>query len=93
MTDFLLRNNIIRKFMLAIFYDAGHSSDVFEEITNVKSFGLTSLWANIGGYIGMVLGLSFFQVPDMVSGVVYYIQRKIRCLNCRRTSETSSVGT
>ena len=41
----------------------------------------------------MVLGLSFFQIPDMVAGIVYYIQRKPICLNCRRTSETSSVGT
>ena len=79
--------------MLAIFYDDAYSTDTFEEITNVKSFGISSLWANIGGYIGMVLGLSLFQVPDMLSGIFYSTKRKIICLKCRCSSETSSVGT
>ena len=61
--------------MLAIFCDAGYSSNVFEETTNVRSFGLISLLANIGGYIGMIVGLSFLQVPDILSGFFNYIRR------------------
>ena len=60
--------------MLAIFYDTDYSPEFFET-TNVKSFGTVNLWASIGGYIGMILGLSFFQVPDIVSGIFNYLQR------------------
>ena len=62
--------------MLAILCDVGYSSDFFEETTNVRSFGITSLWANIGGYIGMILGLSFLQVPHIVSSIFDCIQKR-----------------
>ena len=61
--------------MLAIFCDTGYSSNFFEETTNVRSFGLVSLLANIGGYVGMILGLSFLNVPDMISRMYNYIRR------------------
>ena len=76
--------------MLAIFYDGGCSSDFFEETTNVRAFGLTSLCGSIGGYIGMILGLSFLQVPDIVSGIFHYIPRKKICsaFRCKSTPST-----
>lgn len=79
--------------MLAIFCDDGYSSEFFEETTNVRSFGQASLWANIGGYIGMLLGLSLLQVPDIISGIFMCIQRKRICPKCRRNFETSTDGT
>ena len=85
--DCLIRGNLIRKCMLAIFYDVGYSSDVFDETTNVRSFGSASLWASIGGYVGMILGVSLLQVPDIVSGICYYIQRKRMCSDWRSPSE------
>ena len=61
--------------MRAIFCDAGYSSNLFEETTNVRSFGMVSLLANIGGYVGIILGISFLQVPDIVYGIFKYIRR------------------
>ena len=89
--DCLLRGNFISKCMLAILCDVGYSSNFFEETRNVRSFGMASLWADIGGYIGMILGLSFLQVPHIASGIFYYIQRKRICSEFQRNSQRSSV--
>ena len=62
--------------MLAIFCNAGYSSDLFDETRNVKSFDTASLWASIGGYVGMILGLSLFHIPDIFTGGVDYMQKK-----------------
>ena len=52
------------------------SSDYFEETINVRNFGLDSLWANIGGYVGMLLGISCLQLPDLVSHLIQYLPKK-----------------
>ena len=52
------------------------SSDFVDETKNVRSFGIADLWASIGGYIGMVLGFSFLQVPDIVSSIIRYAKSK-----------------
>ena len=78
--------------MLAIFYDTGYSPEFFET-TNVRSVGTANLWASIGGQIGMIMGLSFFQVPDIVSGIFNYVQRKRMCRKYCCNSQTSTVGT
>ena len=53
-----------------------HSSDFIDETKNVRSFGITNLWAGIGGYVGMILGFSFLQVPDIVSRLIRYAKSK-----------------
>ena len=77
--------------MIAIFCDAAYSSDFFDETKNVRSFGSASLWASIGGYVGMILGVSLLQLPEIVSGIVYYIQRKRIRHESRCHSETQNV--
>ena len=62
--------------MVAIFCNVGYSSDLYEEVTNVRSFGKASLWGSIGGFVGMILGLSLFQLPDIFTGGVDYMQKK-----------------
>ena len=53
-----------------------HSSDFIDETKNVRSFGITNLWAGIGGYVGMILGFSFLQVPDILSNMIRYAKSK-----------------
>ena len=91
--DCLIKQNLLSKRRLAIFYDAGYSSEVYEETTNVRGFGMANLWGDIGGYTGMFMGLSLLQVPDIVSGIFWYIQNKKMWPECRRHSETSTSGT
>ena len=64
--------------------DVSYSSDYFEETTNVQNFGVDSLWANIGGYVSMLLGIAFFQVPDVVLFIYRYVQKKKEALKEKR---------
>ena len=56
--------------VLHLFY----SSEYFEEVTNFRHFEKDDLWASIGGYVGMILGLSFLQLTDIICE---FIQRLI----------------
>ena len=57
-----------------------YSSNYLIEITNVRSVGKADLWANIGGYVGMVMGISILQLIDIMYDMItrfqdrYYLQ-------------------
>ena len=38
----------------------------YEEIQYVKDFGLESFWSGIGGFVGIFLGYSMMQFPDLI---------------------------
>lgn len=38
------------------------STTYLDVITNVRAFGISDLWGDIGGYVGMVLGISIVQL-------------------------------
>ena len=38
----------------------------YEEVQNLREYGMDSLWAEVGGYIGIFLGYSLLQVVDML---------------------------
>ena len=42
----------------------------FKEIRNSKAFGLLSLWSQIGGFIGIFLGYSLLQVPELIREIL-----------------------
>ena len=46
--------------------DFRYLTNEYEEIQNVKDFGLESLVANIGGYVGMFLGFSLLQFSSLL---------------------------
>jgi len=52
------------------------SSDFIDETRNVRSFEKANLWASIGGYVGMILGFSFLNVPDIVLNMINYVKSK-----------------
>ena len=43
---------------------SNYSVDSYDETINVRSFSLDAMWGSVGGYIGMVLGFSFYQLPN-----------------------------
>ena len=67
----------------------GHlnSSEYFEETINTRGFDQGSMWGNIGGYVGMILGFSFLQIPDIFSTLYEYVL-KIK-LNSRLSPKTT----
>jgi hypothetical protein len=42
------------------------SANSYDETKNVRSFTNDAMWGSIGGYVGMVLGISFFQLPNLI---------------------------
>ena len=40
--------------------------EVYEEVVNHRSFGFEMFWSGIGGFVGMFLGFSFLQIPEMI---------------------------
>ena len=42
-------------------------SEMYQEIENVKDFGVENCWSGIGGFIGIFLGYSLLQIPDLTA--------------------------
>ena len=50
----------------------------YHEIVNLREFTIASFWSSAGGFIGMFLGYSLLQVPDVVSGLWKWYQHRMR---------------
>ena len=46
-----------------------YTMEDFQEITNVKDFDVETLWSSVGGFIGIFLGYSLLQAPEMLDAV------------------------
>ena len=42
-----------------------YATDTFQEIRNVKDFGFETLWSSAGGFVGIFLGYSLLQIPEL----------------------------
>ena len=42
-------------------------SEMFQEIDNLRAFGLESCWSGIGGFVGMFVGYSILQLPEFLA--------------------------
>ena len=45
-----------------------HQEEMYQEVTNKRDFDMEMMWSCVGGFIGMFLGYSLWQCPDMVMG-------------------------
>ena len=43
-----------------------YMDDFYQEIVNVRDFGFESFWSGIGGFVGIFLGYSLLQIPDLL---------------------------
>ena len=50
------------RFYIQVTYMEEH----YQEIVNVEDFGFESFWANTGGFIGIFLGFSLFQITELI---------------------------
>lgn len=48
-----------------LFLKIPYTTDTFQEIQNVKDFGFETLWSSAGGFIGIFLGYSLLQLPEL----------------------------
>ena len=58
--------NVDADFLLMVLYRL----DEYEEIKNLQKFDKESLFSQIGGFVGIMLGVSFFSVPDIMSRII-----------------------
>ena len=43
-----------------------YKEDEYQEIENIRAFGIEALWSGIGGFVGIFLGYSTMQLPDFI---------------------------
>ena len=43
-----------------------YMDDLYQEIVNVRDFGFESFWSGVGGFVGIFLGYSLLQMPDLL---------------------------
>ena len=48
------------------------------EIENHRDFGFETFWTSVGGFIGLFLGYSLLQIPELLANILTYISRPSR---------------
>ena len=52
-----------------------YKDDQYQEIENIRAFGIEALWSGIGGFVGIFLGYSTMQLPDLIRYVSLLLQK------------------
>ena len=42
----------------------------FQEIVNKRAFGFESFWSSVGGFVGIFLGYSLMQLPEIIYKII-----------------------
>ena len=50
---------------------------MFQEIDNVRDFTLESCWSAIGGFVGIFVGYSLLQLPEVATKYFQWLNQKI----------------
>ena len=75
----LRKKNVLEKHKMTSYLDMEiiQGSEMYQEIENVKDFGVESCWSGIGGFVGIFLGYSLLQFPDLVATYFELSRQKI----------------
>ena len=46
-----------------------YRSKFYQEIENSRDFGFESFWSSVGGFVGIFMGYSILQVPELISNL------------------------
>ena len=49
----------------------------FKEIRQVAAYGLMSLFGNVGGFVGLLLGYALIHLPGSIHATLKYLHREI----------------
>ena len=61
-----------------------HVNDEYQNITNTKAFTTESCWSGIGGFIGIFVGVSLMQIPQILFGFYQYLFEKSKFVSGRK---------
>ena len=43
-----------------------YTTEIYQEIQNYRDYNLDTLWSSVGGFIGIFLGYSLLQLPELL---------------------------
>ena len=46
-----------------------YSERRYQEIINTRDFGMDTFWISVGGFVGLFLGYSISQIPDLIASI------------------------
>ena len=59
----------------ALGFLVNYGPEIYKNVRNTRSFGFYDLWSQIGGFVGMFLGYSLLQSPDILQGVILSLKK------------------
>ena len=59
-----------------------YGAEDYEEVFNLRKFNAESAFSQIGGLIGIMIGVSLFNIPDILTSMIFKVQE----LNKKRSS-------
>ena len=77
--NYWYESNLILKF--------DYRLDKYQEIRNKRDWDIENVWSASGGFIGMFLGMSLFQVPDLLDALYKWLRTRV----CRQNPSKISV--
>ena len=70
------KSNTVRKYLGQLMVlRFNYLNEDYQEILNVRDFGLETFWSSIGGFIGIFLGYSLLQIPDLLIIGILWVKR------------------
>ena len=55
----------------------------YQEIVNTQDFGFESFWSGVGGFVGIFLGYSLLQFPDVMETFLVWCSLKLAVMKSR----------
>ena len=71
-----MHRNVAAEGMLT--FQLHYLSGMYRETESVRAFDISALWSQIGGFIGMFLGYSLLQVPELAQKCIIRINTLLR---------------
>ena len=54
-----------------------YAEESYQEVVNLKDFGSEALWSSIGAFVGIFLGYSLMQVPELIFEAWKYAKDRV----------------
>ena len=70
-----LQGNIIKSINSNTEIQLEYATRSYQEIRNQEDFGFESFWSSVGGFIGIFMGYSLLQIPDLLKLLPAFIQK------------------
>lgn len=83
-------NRVLKKYIEGrdgdLFIMIQYQAEEYEEIINLRKFDVESLFSQVGGFIGIMLGISLFHIPDILTNIITATETA-----CKKTSKMKDV--